>query len=303
MRISSTQYPSIMNSALQAASVRLENIMQKMATGQKLLLPSDDPVTNVRLSRLTREEAALAQYRDNIGALKVRLQQNESTLTGMNTDLLEARDLMVWALDGSNTSEDVAAMSGSLTALADSLFYGANGKDQEGRYLFSGTATATPTIAYDAAAPQGTRFSFTGNTAAQNVLVGNGVTQRANVTLEEVPDILNLLEGTAALLKTPDVDVNDPLTRAQLKATLDGIDAAMGSLSGKVAGIGSMQNILDTMDTNHANVSLSNQQAMIDLGQLDYGDAAVKLSGYTTALQATQKAYAQVSRLSLFDIL
>lgn len=303
MRISSTQYPSIMNSALQAASVRLENIMQKMATGQKLLLPSDDPVTNVRLSRLTREEAALAQYRDNIGALKVRLQQNESTLTGMNTDLLEARDLMVWALDGSNTSEDVAAMSGSLTALADSLFYGANGKDQEGRYLFSGTATATPAIAYDAAAPQGTRFSFTGNTAAQNVLVGNGVTQRANVTLEEVPDILNLLEGTAALLKTPDVDVNDPLTRAQLKATLDGIDAAMGSLSGKVAGIGSMQNILDTMDTNHANVSLSNQQAMIDLGQLDYGDAAVKLSGYTTALQATQKAYAQVSRLSLFDIL
>jgi flagellar hook-associated protein 3 FlgL len=56
------------------------------------------------------------------------------------------------------------------------------------------------------------------------------------------------------------------------------------------------------MDTNHSNVSLSNQQALIDLGQLDYGDAAVKLNGYTSAVQATQKAYAQVSKLSLFDV-
>ena len=29
--------------------------------------------------------------------------------------------------------------------------------------------------------------------------------------------------------------------------------------------------------------------------ELDYGDAAVKLNGYTTAVQATQKAYAKVS--------
>ncbi len=39
------------------------------------------------------------------------------------------------------------------------------------------------------------------------------------------------------------------------------------------------------------------------MGQLDYADAEVKLNGYTTALQATQKAYAQVSKLSLFDVL
>jgi len=50
-------------------------------------------------------------------------------------------------------------------------------------------------------------------------------------------------------------------------------------------------------------VSLSNQQAMVTLGQLDYGAAAVQLNGYTTAVQATQKAYAKVSALSLFDLI
>ena len=62
-------------------------------------------------------------------------------------------------------------------------------------------------------------------------------------------------------------------------------------------------NTLSTLDTTHANVSLSNKQAALTLGQLDYADAAVKFNGYSAALQATQKAYAKVSALSLFDVI
>jgi flagellar hook-associated protein 3 FlgL len=302
MRIASTQYHATMNTALQDASSHLEQIMEKMSTGQKLMLPSDDPVTNVRLSRLNREEAAISQYQDNIGALKVRLQQNETQLDSMDKDLQQSRDLMVWALDGANTPADVAAMSSSLKTLADSLYFSANSKDQEGRYLFSGTATNTPAITYNAAAPVGSRYTFTGNLGQQAVVIGNGVTQSANVTVEELAAVLNQLDGAVTTLQTPGVNVSNAATHAQLSATLDGIDTAMGSLESKISGLGGAQNTLETMSTNHSNVSLSNQQALIDLGQLDYGDAAVKLNGYTSAVQATQKAYAQVSKLSLFDI-
>jgi flagellar hook-associated protein 3 FlgL len=301
MRIASTQYSNTMNSALQDASSKLQQIEQQMATGQKLMLPSDDPVTSVRLSRLNREEAAISQYRNNIGALKIRLQQNETQLDGMNKDLQQARDLMVWALDGSNSSSDVAAMSSSLQSLVNSVFDEANSKDQEGHYLFSGTATNTPAITYDPTAAPGSRYTYTGNLGTQSVVIGNGVTQQANVTVGDLAAILNQLDGSIATLQTPGVDVNNAATHAQLASTLDGIDTAMNSLESKISSLGGAQNILDTMDTNHANVSLSNQQALIDLGQLDYGDAAVKLNGYTSAVQATQKAYAQVSKLSLFD--
>lgn len=303
MRIATTQYSATMTSALQLASARVAQITQSMANGNRLQLPSDDPVTSVRLSRLAREEASVTQYRDNIAALRIRLTQNETSLDSMNADQLEARDLMVWALDGANSSPDVAAMSSSLTALSASLFYNSNTKDQEGGYLFSGTATATPALSYNAAAALGSRYSFSGNTVKQQVVVGSGVTQSANVTVDELADLLNLLEGTIVALQAPGADVNNATTRAQLTATLDGIDTAMGSISGKVAGLGGTQNILETMDTNLANVSLSNKQAVIDLGQLDYGAAAVELSAYTTALQATQKAYAKVSQLTLFAII
>ena len=157
MRISSTQYHTTMNTALQKASFRLEDILQKMASGEKYSLPSEHPVTTVRLSRLYREEAALDQYRDNISALQSRLTQNEVYLDSMTNDMLSARDLMVWAGDGSNTSEDVAAMAGSLQPLLDSLFYAANSSDAEGRYVFSGTAVDSATVSYDPAAPLGAR--------------------------------------------------------------------------------------------------------------------------------------------------
>ncbi len=302
MRVASTQFHTTMNTALQMAQSRVEKVMQHMATGQRVLLPSDDPIASVRLARLSREESALDQYRDNIGALAVRLRQNEVLLDGMSRDMLQMRDLLVWAADGSNTADDLQAMAGSLVALRDSLYASANSRDQEGRYLFSGTASHSPTIGFDALAAPGARYTFTGNTALQQVVVGNGVTQAANVPLDEMAAFLNQLDLSIADLTTPGVTVNDPAVRGRLTTTMVQLDVTLGSVSARIARLGGAQVTLDTLDTGHANVSLSNKQAVLALGQLDYGDAAVRLNGYTIALQATQKAYARVSALSLFDV-
>lgn len=303
MRIASTQFHTTMNTALQTAGTRLQDILQKMASGERYSLPSESPIANVRLSRLTREEAALDQYRDNIATLQSRLSKNEALLSGMSSDMLTARDLMVWAADGSNTSDDVIAMAGSLRPIIESLFYSSNSVDAEGRYIFSGTATDTPTLAYDPLAPLGARYTATGNTVDQMVVVGSGVSQAANVTLPEMAALLNQLETISTTLNTPGVSVNDPVVRAQITATMNSLDTTIETNSSKVARLGGSQNILTTLESNHANVSLSNKQAALVIGQLDYGDAAVKLNGYTTAVQATQKAYAQISQLSLFDVL
>ena len=303
MRIASTQYHATMNTALQNAQSRVEDVMQQMASGQKLLRPSDDPVTHVRLLRLSREDAALTHFRDNISALKSRLQQNESLLDGMVSDMQSARDLLVWAADGGNNANDVAAMADSLKALRDSLFYTANSRDQEGRYLFSGTLTGNQTITYNAAAAAGARYAFNGNTAAQKVVVGNDVTQTANVSLPDSANLLNQLDAMITTLQTPGVNVSNPATHTQIANMIDTVDGTLSTVATDIARLGGAQNTLDTLDTNHANISLSNKQAQLSLGQLDYGDAAVKLNGYTSALQATQKAYGKIANLSLFDVI
>ncbi len=303
MRVASTQYHSTMNTALQNAQVRLEKVMQQMASAQRVELPSDDPIATVHLRRLAREEAALTQYRDNIAALNERLNQSEARLDSVNTDLLEMRDLLIWASDGTNTSEDVNAMVTSLTALRDSVLATANSRDDEGRFVFSGTAVNTATVTYNSAAAAGSRYSFTGNTGTQEVMVGHGFRQTANTALDDVATFLNQLDLSVESLSAAGVNVNDATVRAELQTTVNSLDTFMSSVSTRIARIGGSKTTLTTLDTTHANVSLSNQQATLTLGQLDYADATVKFNGYTTALQATQKAYAKVSALSLFDVI
>jgi len=303
MRISSSQYSAIMNQSLQRNQERISYITQQMANGNRIQLPSDDPVDSVRLSRLRREEAGIAQYRANISAVQLRMSKNEGYLGNMVNDMNAGRDLLVWAADGANTPDDLNSMVTSLVSLRDSLMYSANTIDQEGRYVFSGTATNLAPIAYDAAQPAGSRYTYAGNTADQTVVVGNGITQTANQNVKGLEKLLNQLDRTIAALSAPGANANDPAVRGVVSANLDGFDDAMDLVSGKVSVLGGQQNILKTIDANHANVSLSNQSALNDIGALDYGVAATELSGYSTALQATYKAYAKIGNLTLFDAL
>jgi flagellar hook-associated protein 3 FlgL len=303
MRIATAQYQSNMNQSLTLNQERLSNLTQQMATGKRLRVPSDDPVDNVRLSRLQREEASLTQYRDNIASIKIRLTKNEGYLGSMVNDIAAGRDQIVWALDGGNTPDDLKAMSTPLQALRDSLFFSANTVDQEGRYVFSGTKTSTAPMAYDATQPVGSRYSYAGNTNEQRVVVGNGLTQVANDNVKGMEQLLNRLDATIATLGSATLDVSAPATRAVLAANLDGFDVALDLVSSKIAVLGGKQNILDTLDANHGNVSLSNQMAITDIGQLDMGLAATELNGYSTALQATYKAYGRIGTLSLFSAL
>ena len=303
MRIATAQYQSNMNQSLQLNQERLSNLTQQMATGKRILVPSDDPVDSVRLSRLQREEAAITQYRDNIASVKVRLTRSEGYLSNMINDIQAGRDQIVWSLDGSNTPEDLKAMISPLESLRDSLFYSANTVDHEGHYVFSGTKTSVAPMAFDAGAAPGARYSYAGNTNEQRVVVGNGLTQVANENVKGVEDLLNRLDATIASLAAGNLNVNDPTTRAGLTSSLEGFDKALDLVSGKIATLGGKQNILDTLAANHSNVSLSNQMAITDIGQLDMGAAATDLNGYSTALQATYKAYGRIGTLSLFSAL
>jgi flagellar hook-associated protein 3 FlgL len=169
--------------------------------------------------------------------------------------------------------------------------------------MFSGTATDQSPIKYDPSAAVGARYSYVGNTDTQNVVVGNGVTQAANVDVKNLEVWLNKIDQVVAKLSTSGVNPNDPAVRTLVSDALDGTDDGMDLLSGKIAIFGGAQNILTTLSGNLANVSLSNDMALSDLKKTDMGAAAIDLNGYQTALQATYKAYAKVGTISLFDLL
>ncbi|MFC4930544.1 flagellar hook-associated protein FlgL [Massilia sp. GCM10023247] len=300
MRIATAQYQSNMNKSLQLNQERLSKLTQQMAEGKRMLVPSDDPVDSVRISRLQREEAAITQYRDNIATVKIRLTKTEGYMTSMVNDIMAGRDQLVWALDGANTPHDLKAMISPLRALRDSLLFSANTVDQEGKYIFSGTNTSVQAITYNETTK---RYEYTGNQNEQRVVVGSGLTEVANDNMARMEELLNAIDDTIKVLASDDLNVGASATRTALGDNLRAFDDALNRVSGKIAVIGGKQNILGTLDANHGNVSLSNKMAITDIGQLDMGVAATELNGYSTALQATYKAYGRIGNLSLFSAL
>ncbi|MBU2014834.1 flagellar hook-associated protein FlgL [Stutzerimonas kunmingensis] len=304
MRISNAQITATMHGSLNTSSEKLGKLMQQMATGERMLLPSDDPISAVRVLRIQREEATLTQYRTNIANVSGNLSKQEANLKAASDTMLSVRDLLLWAANGSNTSEDLAAIANELGNLEKTILSFANVRDEEGRYLFSGTLSDRPAITFDAATQT---YQLTGNDQHRQAAVANGVLVEENVTAAQVfgggVGMLNDLNALVTALSDPALDANDPAVHASITATLNSLDATHGELLGAVSELGGRQNTLTLLSSSNEDVSLVNQKIEGELSQLDYATASIDLNNYQLSLQATQKTYLKINGLSLFGML
>jgi len=304
MRISNAQITAMMHGSMNTSSEKLGKLMQQMATGERMLLPSDDPISAVRVLRIQREEASLTQYRTNIANVSGNLSKQEANLKSTSDTLLNVRDMLLWAANGSNTGEDLAAIANELGSLEKTILSFANVRDEEGRYLFSGTLSDRPAISFDEASAT---YSLTGNDQYRQAAVANGVLVEENVTAAQVfgagVGVLNDLHALVATLADPALDATDPAVRAQISATLGSLDATHSDLLGAITELGGRQNTLTLLSSSNEDVSLVNQKIEGELSQLDYAAASIDLNNYQLSLQATQKTYLKINGLSLFGML
>lgn len=304
MRISNAQITAMMHGSMNTSSEKLGKLMQQMATGERMLLPSDDPISAVRVLRIEREEATLTQYRTNIANVAGNLSKQEANLKAASDSMLNVRDLLLWAANGSNTSEDLAAIANELGNLEKTILSFANVRDEEGRYLFSGTLSDRPAITFDAATQS---YQLTGNDQYRQAAVANGVLVEENVTAAQVfgggVGMLNDLNALVKMLADPALDANDPAVRASVTATLNSLDKTHGDLLGAVSELGGRQNTLTLLSSSNEDVSLVNKKIEGELSQLDYATASIDLNNYQLSLQATQKTYLKINGLSLFGML
>ncbi|WFC60552.1 flagellar hook-associated protein 3 [Pseudomonas sp. REST10] len=304
MRITNSQITSMMHNSMNVSSAELGKLMQQMATGKRILLPSDDPIASVRVLRVEREEASLEQFRKNIANVSGSLSTQEANLKSTSDAMLNVRDLLLWAANGSNTSEDLAAMAGELSIIEDTIVSFANVRDEEGRYLFSGTLSDTQALTFDAATQT---YSLTGNDKHRQAAVANGVLVDENVTAASVygtgVGMLNELRGLINTLQDPALDATDPAVLQQIVDTMAALDDAHGRVLGSITDLGGRQNALTLLTDSNEDVSLVNQKIEGELSQLDYAGATIDLNNYQLALGATQKTYLKINEMSLFSLL
>jgi flagellar hook-associated protein 3 FlgL len=120
---------------------RIENHQYQLATGKKIVKPSQDPVGITRSLQARTELSKIEQYIKNVEDAKAWLVEAETALDEINSLIVRAYELTVDAANDSKTPEDRQAIAKEIDQLMKQLLEAAN-SSYAGRSVFGGYNTA-----------------------------------------------------------------------------------------------------------------------------------------------------------------
>lgn len=138
MRISTNQVFLNNINNLSNANSALFKTQQQIATGKKVLQPSDDPLASAQIIKLKKEVARTDQFQGNIDVSNRRLALEEITLNQLFTEGIRLKELTIQAGDGVLTQSDQAALAAEVDEIIQQMLGLMNTKDVQGEYIFSG---------------------------------------------------------------------------------------------------------------------------------------------------------------------
>ncbi len=167
IRISTGQFIQQGISQILAQQQRLAETQEQLATGRRVVRPSDDPAAATRALTLRESISTLQQYDDNINLVTSRLQIEEAALISAGDFLQRARELAIQANNATQTNETRAGIAVELQGIVEGLLSAANTRDSNNEYIFAGFRTsALPFIT------TGSGFSYLGDQGVREVQIG-----------------------------------------------------------------------------------------------------------------------------------
>lgn len=120
---------------VQSQTMKTQN---QIATGKRVLTPSDDPAAAARILRIEQEANGIKQYQKNIDSVESSLMLEETQLDGVSNLLVRVRELSIQAGNGALAHSERKAIAAELATRLDELHRLANTRSSTGEYIFGG---------------------------------------------------------------------------------------------------------------------------------------------------------------------
>lgn len=321
------------------AQARLQRTQEELASGKRILSPSDDAVATAQIMQIQSELSRVETFQRNISTARSDLAFTESTVTSIEDVLMRARELAVRANSATMTTQDRAIIADEIDGLREQLLSLSNTKTASGEYLFSGFASSaeafadTPDPTYDAewlelsngvfvdTSYLGSR-QYQGDSGERAVNIAPGMTMSTRFNGQSVfgttvfdaeSSELDAFEALALMSNairgsepSPPEGLGSALmddTRELIPDGLEAIDTALDRVSSVRTDIGVKLNRLDDQQLLNDTFNVKLQETMSDLEDLDYAKAITEMNLRMVALEAAQQAYTKTQGLSLFNYL
>jgi len=321
MRIATTTMFDRGVSAMLDQQAKLSKTELQLATGDRVLSPSDDPTAAARILDLNREIDTVTQHQRNIERARARLNLEDATLDGAGNILQRVRELTVQAANDTFDPQNRIAIGYEIEQLRDELLGLANTRDANGEYIFSGFQGDTPAFTDTGAGvnysgDQGQRlirishgrqladgdngFEVFGNLNASLDADGDGVVEPVRNIFETLDLLVGVLNGTTH----PAPGSGDPAEDANnIDNYLTELDAASVNILDIRARAGARINAMDEQERVNEDFLVVMESSRSEEKDLDYAEAVSRFQQQLTALQASQQSFSRIQELSLFNFL
>ncbi|RMG35619.1 MAG: flagellar hook-associated protein 3 [Gammaproteobacteria bacterium] len=270
----------------------------QLASGNRILRPSDDAAASVQLLDLKESKARLEQFQRNAEAVSARLRQEETALEGIGNLLQRVRELTVQGNNGSLSADDRQAIGAEIRQHLEGFIQLANTRDANGEYIFAGYRTDTPPLTHDGVGG----FTYNGDEGQRVVKVG----ETREIAMGDPGTIFMNLPGVAGTTDIGAVIYRIAANFAAGTPDADGLtdlDTALGRILNTRASVGARMNAIDEQKTANESFALAVEQVRSNLEDLDYAEAVSRFNQQLAALQASQQSFMKIQGLNLFDFL
>lgn len=216
MRISTSQFYQTSASNYQRNFSNVVKTGEQASDNIRVRTGADDPVGAARLLQLQQQSNLIEQYDGNITTVRNSLGTGESTLNGISNILARVKELAIGAGSGGFTDADRKANAQELTQLEEQLYSLMNSRDENGKYLFSGSRGDTPPYARNA---DGT-YTYQGDQSTLNLQVGDMLSMATNESGYSVfEQALNTNRSQTSLTSPPASDSRINLSDGQVSGS------------------------------------------------------------------------------------
>jgi len=277
----------------------MDKRLQQVATGRQFSVPSDDPVRMSQSIRTRTDLFEIEQYKKNIDDGKAWMEASESAMQSAGEILQRARELAVYAGNGTLSKDAQAAIGVEIDMLLEELMNIGN-FNLAGRYIFSGQQTTTVPYVKDASG----RVVYQGD-PGEGVIkyeIGNGVTVQINVPSKVLYDngrvnILDTLYDFADDLKS------GTITGQAVSDYLGKIDEALDNLLRWRGEVGSRMNRMDLAKNRLEEINLYLTQLNSEQVDIDFAEVVTQLKMEENLQRAALSVGARIIQPSLVDFL
>ena len=275
------------------AQARLQRTQEELATGKRVLNPSDDPIAASQIMTIQSELSRIETLQKNANHAFIELSLAESTVGGVQDALQRVRELAVRGNNDALGAEEKAMIAAEIEGLRTQIMSLANSKSASGEYIFAGFASNEAAFTENNGV-----ISYQGDDNAREVNLSASTTIKTRLSGTQIfgtdgAGLFDALTSLAASLRSND--------RSSFDTAFDTLDASMSTVSDARSSLGIRLNQVGEQQSLNEGFNLQLTKALSGLEDLDYARAISEMNLQMVALEAAQKAYTNTQGLQVIE--